>query len=426
MLSMPFADPTSSTLPRHARRAVGALIALAAFAASGLALAETGGPLPQGYTGDVNATPQPAPAAQQAAYPADEQQVQQPPQVQQVQQPPQVQQPQIQAQDDEYADDDPSALSDFQQPLAGHGSWVQDPTYGTVWVPDSAEVGADFAPYQTAGQWTMADTGDWMWQSDYTWGYVPFHYGRWVWAGNYWGWIPGRTYAPAWVSWRVGDGGYLGWAPLPPTWYWGAGGYAVGLRVAPWAAYCFVPTAYAFNRGIGGYVIRDHGVVQAAGASTRLYTPASPHVGHGGVTPGPHGRAYPGSPSLAEARVPASAAPHTRVSADPRATAYASRSSTAAMRGGSSGRGLGQRQYDGFGRSRTPSLRTPSAGESYHAGGSYYREGGGSFHSSTPSYSGQHTGSNGGTHTRASSGVHPSSRPSGHFSGGHSGGGHHR
>ena len=25
----------------------------------------------------------------------------------------------------------------------------------------------------------------------------------------------------------MGDGGYIGWAPLPPTWYWGAGGVAV-------------------------------------------------------------------------------------------------------------------------------------------------------------------------------------------------------
>ncbi|HEX4138962.1 MAG TPA: DUF6600 domain-containing protein, partial [Candidatus Methylacidiphilales bacterium] len=28
-------------------------------------------------------------------------------------------------------------------------------------------------------------------------------------------WVPGYTWAPAWVSWRYGDG-YVGWAPLPP------------------------------------------------------------------------------------------------------------------------------------------------------------------------------------------------------------------
>jgi hypothetical protein len=425
MPSMPFADPTSSTIPR---RALAALIGLAALATSGLALADTGTPLPQGYTGDVNAAPQQAPAAQQAAYPEDGQQAQDAQQAPDAQQPQQAQAQDAQAQDG-YADDDPSALTDFQQPLAGYGNWVQDPTYGTIWVPDSTQVGADFAPYQSAGQWGMADSGDWMWQSDYAWGYIPFHYGRWVWAGGYWGWIPGRTYAPAWVSWRVGDGGYLGWAPLPPTWYWGPRGYAVGLGRAPWAAYCFVPTAYAFNHGVGAYVIHDHGMVQAAGSSTRLYTPASPGIGHG-VSQGPHGRAYPGSPSLAEARVPASAAPHNRVSADPRAMGYASRSGTAAMQRGSLARG--RTQYDGFGRSRTPSLRTPSTSESYHANGSgsYYHQGGSYYHASTPAYSGQHYATPQTSRPRGSNASRPayhapsSAHSSAGHSGGHSGGGH--
>ena len=47
---------------------------------------------------------------------------------------------------DEYADTDPSALSDFHGTLDAHGTWVDDPTYGTVWVPNANEVGADFAP----------------------------------------------------------------------------------------------------------------------------------------------------------------------------------------------------------------------------------------------------------------------------------------
>ena len=34
-------------------------------------------------------------------------------------------------------------------------------------------------------------------------------------AGTGWVWVPGYTWAPAWVSWRYGDG-YAGWAPLPP------------------------------------------------------------------------------------------------------------------------------------------------------------------------------------------------------------------
>ena len=156
----------------------------------------------------------------------------------------------------------------------------------------------------------MTDGGDWMWQSDYTWGYIPFHYGRWVWAGSYWGWIPGRRYAPAWVTWRVGEGGYIGWAPLPPAWYW-SGGMAVGLWSVPYAAYCFVPTRYAFYGNVSSYVVRDRGMVQShrgghaplppgdalggprrAGRRARL-----PHV------PVARRRAHPGLGRAAEIRV---------------------------------------------------------------------------------------------------------------------------
>src|SRR5439155_27197383 len=85
---------------------------------------------------------------------------------------------------DQYSDTDPSALSDFREPLAPYGAWVEDPSYGTVWVPDQAVVGADFAPYQTAGHWALDDNEEWIWVSDYDWGYVPFHYGRWVWVAS--------------------------------------------------------------------------------------------------------------------------------------------------------------------------------------------------------------------------------------------------
>ena len=36
--------------------------------------------------------------------------------------------------DDEYdVDTDPSALTDFREPLADYGTWTDDTTYGTVW-----------------------------------------------------------------------------------------------------------------------------------------------------------------------------------------------------------------------------------------------------------------------------------------------------
>ena len=52
--------------------------------------------------------------------------------------------------------------------------------------------------------------------SDYSWGWAPFHYGRWDYDQYYgWLWIPGNEWGPAWVSWRRADG-YYGWAPMEP------------------------------------------------------------------------------------------------------------------------------------------------------------------------------------------------------------------
>ena len=180
----------------------------------------------------------------------------------------------------DYADSDPSALTDFHDALDAHGTWVDDPTYGTVWVPSPAEVGPDFVPYQSAGHWTYDD--DYVWASDYGWGWAPFHYGRWAYGPGFgWEWIPGRRYAGAWVSWRYGwgDWAYVGWAPMPPTWCW-RHGFAVGLGYAPVAPYAFVATGDLFARGLGGRVV----VGDRAGliaAHTRPWVPATPGVaGH--------------------------------------------------------------------------------------------------------------------------------------------------
>src|SRR5882724_6357902 len=53
------------------------------------------------------------------------------------------------------ADTDPSALGDFHDSLAPYGTWEEDATYGTVWVPASTVVGADFTPYVSAGHWGL-------------------------------------------------------------------------------------------------------------------------------------------------------------------------------------------------------------------------------------------------------------------------------
>ena len=75
----------------------------------------------------------------------------------------------------------------------------------------------------TEGSW--AYDNDYVWLSNYEWGWVPFHYGRWAWVDGRWGWVPGRVYAGAWVTWRTGPEGYgyVGWGPMAPTFGWQGG-----------------------------------------------------------------------------------------------------------------------------------------------------------------------------------------------------------
>jgi hypothetical protein len=105
----------------------------------------------------------------------------------------------------------------FYTSLAAHGSWVSSAEFGWVWYPTHRPLG--WRPY-TVGHWSYADGGDWLWVSAEPHGWATHHYGRWYLDPFYgWVWIPGRVWAPAWVSWRDCDD-YLGWAPLGPWGYW--------------------------------------------------------------------------------------------------------------------------------------------------------------------------------------------------------------
>ena len=121
----------------------------------------------------------------------------------------------------------------------------EGPSDGRAWRPDPDVVGEDFQPYATGGHWVYSDWG-WTWESDYPWGWAPFHYGRWALTPSWgWVWYPGTVWAPAWVDWRFG-GGYIGWAPLPPV------GFAV--VVQPWRPYwCFVPSNVFVYRDVWAY-----------------------------------------------------------------------------------------------------------------------------------------------------------------------------
>jgi len=187
--------------------------------------------------------------------------------------------------DNEYTDTDPSALTEFRPALEGHGQWVDDPAYGTLWVPASTEVGTDFVPYTTGGHWTYDDATNYVWVSDYSWGWAPFHYGRWVHVSHHgWAWIPGRTYAGAWVVWRSGDAdyGYVGWAPAGPDWYW-YNGYAVGWTFGYTPFYSYCHRDHFYNPYVGGHVVRGGDPRgRDLEAHTRPYAPARPGVGPGG------------------------------------------------------------------------------------------------------------------------------------------------
>lgn len=205
---------------------------------------------------------------------------------------------------------DPRALTAFRPTLDPYGSWMQHPTYGTVWVPSREVVGSGFAPYVSSGRWALDDGGQWVWVSDYPFGSVVFHYGRWVWVtGNGWAWVPGYRYAPAWVSWRVPTGSYayVGWAPLGPDYVW-HNGVAVSFWYGVPTPWVFCPSVYVFHRHVHHYVVRDRALVTRVAANTRRYSPAVPRAGARAER-----ASYVSGPPLASARVPAHAVPRERV-----------------------------------------------------------------------------------------------------------------
>jgi uncharacterized membrane protein YgcG len=133
-----------------------------------------------------------------------------------------------------HAQDDANvSFQTFYDELGSQGTWIQTNDYGYVWQPNVND--PNWRPY-TDGQWANTDAG-WTWASNEPWGWATYHYGRWVnLDGEGWVWVPGYTWAPAWVSWRYGDD-YCGWAPLPPDTclgidYFGFGfGFGIGFHI---------------------------------------------------------------------------------------------------------------------------------------------------------------------------------------------------
>jgi hypothetical protein len=221
-----------------------------------------------------------------------------------------------QSPDDSYEEDAPPAdasdeqarseraVAEFAPHLQPYGVWVDDGVYGRVWVPNARVVGPSFAPYVTSGHWELTVNDDWLWVSDYPFGWVTFHYGHWVWASNArWAWVPGYRWAPAWVDFRVASPGvaYVGWGPSPPRYVWRNGLFvSFGTRVS--VPYVFCPTASVFSVSVNRYVVRDRHRVYALSRETRPYHSR---------------RVYSGvavrAPSWREARIPERSVPRQRV-----------------------------------------------------------------------------------------------------------------
>ncbi len=175
----------------------------------------------------------------------------------------------------------PVEVASFHERLGGYGHWTYVDGYGQVWAPNSMRAG--WRPYSD-GRWVLTEYG-WTYVSDDPWGWAAYHYGNWVFAGGAgWVWIPGRVWAPAWVTWRYG-GGYAAWAPAPPI------GYGYRVRVVEYNSPGWVVVQEAhFTQPIATFAVSAN---LSAGYVARAQPLAAPVAVTGGVAvnPGPHPQA---------------------------------------------------------------------------------------------------------------------------------------
>ena len=151
--------------------------------------------------------------------------------------------------------------------LEDYGQWQQQPDYGEVWFPTG--VAAGWAPY-SSGHWVWIAPWGWTWVDAAPWGFAPYHYGRWSYIGQRWGWVPGPrgahpVYAPALVAW-VGGPGAGGAISL-------GGGAAVGwVALAPGEVY--LPSYHSSARYLQNVNLSNSGKISAGLVSTVTANPA--------------------------------------------------------------------------------------------------------------------------------------------------------
>jgi hypothetical protein len=162
--------------------------------------------------------------------------------------------------------EEPANVSYFYSSLAPYGTWVEIDDYGLCWQPTVVVSNPRWRPYCDSGRWIWSNHG-WYWYSDYSWGWAPFHYGRWC---DYprlgWVWVPDTYWGPSWVSWRYSSS-YCGWAPLPPACYYRPGfgfsyygssyGFSFGFDFGlSYHHYSYIPVNRFCDRSPGLHVVR--------------------------------------------------------------------------------------------------------------------------------------------------------------------------
>ena len=253
----------------------------------------------------------------------------------------------------------PNEVQPYAPAFDQYGSWQYNTSYGYVWYPS---VAVGWRPYYY-GRWVTMRPYGWTWVGAGPWAWPTHHYGRWGFSAGSWFWIPGRAWAPAWVSWGYAPG-YVSWCPLGwnnravlafgfnfgydpwrawtvvPHGHFGAGyvhvNYVGGYGFSPQTRAAFVPryvappvTGYAVPRSSSPILVP--GVTRPRAPSSTVYTNLTPNasrVGVGGsrVIVGPARSALAPAPSTSSSSVP-SGRPRTPVdqAASPSATDGSSR-----------------------------------------------------------------------------------------------------
>jgi hypothetical protein len=220
----------------------------------------------------------------------------------------------------------PDQVRPYSAAFDRYGSWRYETSYGYVWYPT---VTAGWRPYYN-GRWVTLRPYGWTWVGLDPWAWATHHYGRWGISAGLWFWIPGHSWAPAWVSWAYAPG-YVSWCPL------GWNDYPVyqivyGGGYDPWRAWTVVPR----HRFSGGFV-NTRGIV-GSGIDARVFVPRN-------TAPEVVGQAIPrasapihvagtGTPEVAGHAIPRASAPgHSAGARAPEVVGQAIPRSSATVRG---------------------------------------------------------------------------------------------